>query len=123
MYPGNTTLTRNEELTIEIDGEDTPDPLNHIRVVAQSPVAKPTRPEWEGAFGDFVIITPIDVFGANETIPFSYLQEHYTVEDMPDNPTALRFDGPHPSEREFEHQLTPEQQFAKIAKEAANADV
>lgn len=119
-YPPNTILGRIDPLP-DVDGEA--NPLNKLRVVAEASTNRSSVEEWQGAGGiDFVIVTPVDVFGSNETAPVSALNAEYEVleyGDEADNEKRIELESP---AHKRQQKLSPEQVFAAEANEARKAD-
>lgn len=106
MYLPNTELTRREPKG---------DPLDVVKVIGTSPIKQSSVEDWVGAGGDHIIVQPAKEFGANEIMPFSIAQSEYEVTEYPPEDEYVDTSGR--GRQTIANALSPEQQFAKEARE------
>lgn len=111
-YPANTILERKEPKG---------DFLDRIKVVGPSPIRQPSLSEWEGVSGDVIVVNPAgDEFGSAQNVPVGIVQRDYDVIEYGDEaPTELVIDT---TQRRRAALETPEQAFAKSAREIAEQE-
>lgn len=100
-----------------------PHPLNKIRIVGPSPIAKTSVESWEGSGqGDHVIVAPEVEFGANEVAPVGALQAEYEITDYAEEAdTATKIELESPAHRRVSRE-TPEEVFARQARADKKAE-
>jgi len=89
--------------------------LDVVRVVCRAPVNATEVPEWKAAGGPGDIVEPHEDFGPSQVMPDAIAEDQYEVTGYPEEPLPVTFT---PKQR-AEAQLTPEQVFARDAKDAA----
>lgn len=113
-YPAGTVLKRT-------DPKD--DELDVVRVVGPSPVRSASLEEWNGGTGDIMIVQPEGVFGAPASMPESIADSQYEVAEWPvEEPQEKVIETRQEALRRGRRLETPEQVFAREAKERAAAE-
>jgi hypothetical protein len=113
MYEPGTILALREPQSTD----DQTYAYDRVKVVGQSPVQHATASgsAWAGADATGYIITPLDDFGPTLDKPYGELADLYEVEEYPTDPITQQ---PITPENNPRNAPSPEQQFARAAKEA-----
>lgn len=88
MYDTDTILAAKEPKENDPETGET-HPYNRLRVIGPSPVSHRDTGDWSGSSAQGVVVEPVANFGANWDKPFGWLQEHYTVESVPEPPMPV----------------------------------